>query len=109
MNGVEVLAKQQPILVNDLYIDPVGYQVKLGQREIELTVKEFELLSLFARNKGKVVRRSELLPFISTLGIVDEDRAINVMICRLRKKIESDPHHPKRLVSVRGLDYRLKE
>ena len=94
MNGVEVLAKQQPILVNDLYIDPVGYQVKL---------------SLFARNKGKVVRRSELLPFISTLGIVDEDRAINVMICRLRKKIESDPHHPKRLVSVRGLGYRLKE
>jgi len=109
MNGVEVLEKQQPILVNDLYIDPAGYQVKLGQREIELTVKEFELLSLFARNKGKVVRRSELLPFISTLGIVDEDRAINVMICRLRKKIESDPHHPKRLVSVRGLGYRLKE
>ena len=104
-----MLVKQQPILINDLYIDPVGYQVKLGQREIELTVKEFELLSLFALNKGKVVRRSELLPFISTLGIVDEDRAINVMICRLRKKIESDPHHPKRLVSVRGLGYRLKE
>ena len=109
MNGVEVLSKQQPILVNDLYIDPVGYQVKLGQREIELTMKEFELLSLFAQNKGKVVRRAELLPFISVLGIVDEDRAINVMICRLRKKIESDPHHPKRLVSVRGLGYRLRE
>jgi DNA-binding response OmpR family regulator len=44
MNGAEVLVKQQPILINDLYIDPVGYQVKLGQREIELTVKEFELL-----------------------------------------------------------------
>jgi two-component system, OmpR family, alkaline phosphatase synthesis response regulator PhoP len=109
MNGVEVLSKQQPILVNDLYIDPVGYQVKLGQREIELTVKEFEILSLFAQNKGKVVRRTELLPFISALGIVDEDRAINVMICRLRKKIETDPHHPKRLVSVRGLGYRLRE
>lgn len=109
MNGVEVLSKQQPILVNDLYIDPVGYQVKLGQREIELTLKEFEILSLFAQNKGKVVRRTELLPFVSALGIVDEDRAINVMICRLRKKIESDPHHPKRLVSVRGLGYRLRE
>ena len=109
MNGVEVLAKQQPILVNDLYIDPVGYQVKLGQREIELTVKEFEILCLFAQNKGKVVRRTELVPFISALGIVDEERAINVMICRLRKKIESDPHHPKRLVSVRGLGYRLRE
>jgi DNA-binding response OmpR family regulator len=109
MNGVEVLEKQQPMVVNDLYIDPAGYQVKLGQREIELTVKEFEILCLFAQNRGKVVRRAELLPFISSLGIVDEDRAINVMICRLRKKIESDPHHPKRLVSVRGLGYRLKE
>ena len=109
MNGVEVSTKLQPILVNDLYIDPVGYQMKLGQREIELTVKEFEILYLFAQNRGKVVRRNELLPFISPLGIVDEDRAINVMICRLRKKIESDPHHPKRLVSVRGLGYRLRE
>ena len=34
MNGVEALAEQQPILVNDLYIDPVGYQAKLGQREM---------------------------------------------------------------------------
>jgi DNA-binding response OmpR family regulator len=51
MNGVEALAEQQPILVNDLYIDPVGYQVKLGQREIELTMKEFELLYLFAQNR----------------------------------------------------------
>ena len=109
MNGVEVLTKLQPILVNDLYIDPVGYQVKLGQREIELTVKEFEILYLFAQNRGKVVRRNELLPFISPLGIVDEDRAINVMICRLRKKIESYPHHPKRLVSVKGPGYRLRE
>ena len=95
-------------MFNDLYIDPIGYQVKLGQREIDLTLKEFNLLYLFVSNRGKVVRRSELLPFISTSGMVDEDRAINVMICRLRKKIESDPHHPRRLVSVRGLGYRLK-
>ena len=58
---------------------------------------------LFAKNRGKVVRRNELLPFISPLGIVDEDRAINVMICRLRKKIQVRiQHHPKRLVSVEG-------
>ena len=109
MEGSHTPSKQQAFLLNDLYIDPIGYQVKLGQREIDLSLKEFDLLYFFAMNRGKVVRRSDLLQFISTQGDVDCDRAINVMICRLRKKIESNPRHPKRLVSVRGLGYRLKE
>jgi len=101
--------KRQAFLINGLYIDPIGYQVKVGQKEIDLTVKEFVLLYLFASNTGKVVRRSEMLQAISAPTMVDERRAMNVMICRLRKKIEDDPRHPKRLVSVRGLGYRLKE
>ena len=109
MEGSFTQLKQKAFLLNDLYIDPIGYQVRLGQREIDLTLKEFDLLYLFAVNRGKVIRRSELLQFISTQGMVDDDRAINVMMCRLRKKIESDPRHPRRLVSVRGLGYRLKE
>ena len=94
--------------MNDFYIDPVGYQVKLGKTEIDLTVKEFELLYLFISKKGMVVRRSEILQTISTSGQMDKDGAINVEICRLRKKIEVDPHRPRRLVSVRGIGYRLK-
>ena len=109
MEGSATLAKKQVFKFNDLYIDPIGYQVKLGQKEIELTLNEFNLLYLFASNRGKVVKRSELLQAISTPGVVNEDRTINVMICRLRKKIETDPHRPRRIVSVRGLGYRLKE
>ena len=109
MEGSAILAKKQVFKSNDLYIDPIGYQVKLGQKEIELTLNEFNLLYLFASNRGKVVKRSELLQAISTPGVVNEDSAINVMICRLRKKIETDPHRPRRIVSVRGLGYRLKE
>ena len=109
MDRTEQLLKQQAFLFNDLYIDPIGYQVRLGQKEIDLTLKEFKMLYLFVSNRGKVVKRSELIPYIASSSMVDERRAINVMICRLRKKIESDPHHPKRLVSVRGLGYRLKE
>ena len=101
--------KRQAFLIKDLYIDPIGYQVKVGQKEIDLTVKEFDLLYLFASNRGKVVRRTEMLQAISAPTMVDEHRAMNVMICRLRKKIEDDPRHPKRIVSVRGLGYRLKE
>ena len=55
----------RPILVNDLYIDPIGYQVKLGQREIELTVKEFEVLCLFVSNRreGSETCRASALHF----------------------------------------------
>ena len=109
MEGTGIPLKQEEIFSNDLYIDPVGYQVKMGETDIDLTVKEFDLLYLFAQNRGKVVKREEVLKVISTPGMLDEDGAINVMICRLRKKLESNPHRPRRLVSVRGLGYRLRE
>jgi DNA-binding response OmpR family regulator len=109
MEGLNTQLKQEELLLNDLYIDPVGYQVKMGKREIDLTVKEFDLLYLFALNRGKVVKRSEVLQVISTPDLIDEDGAINLMIYRLRKKLEDNPHRPRRLVSVRGLGYRLKE
>ena len=108
MYASDTLLKQEALIMNDFYIDPVGYQVKLGKTEIDLTVKEFELLYLFISKKGMVVRRSEILQTISTSGQMDKDGAINVEICRLRKKIEVDPHRPRRLVSVRGIGYRLK-
>ena len=109
MEGTDKGEKTQELLLNDLYIDPVGFQVKKGQTEIDLTVKEFDLLYLFVQNKGKVVKRADVLKVIATSNMLDEDGAINVMICRLRKKLEDNPHRPRRLVSVRGLGYKLKE
>jgi DNA-binding response OmpR family regulator len=109
MDVTDIRSKPEELLLNDLYIDPIGYQVKMGQTEIDLTVKEFELLYLFVQNRGKVVKRADVLKVISTPSMLDEDGAINVMICRLRKKLEDNPHRPRRLVSVRGLGYRLRE
>ena len=109
MNGSDTRLKQEVFLLNDLYVDPVGYQVKLGQVELDLTVKEFDLLYLLVRNRGKVVRRSEILKVVATGDSVDEAEAINVMICRLRKKIEVDPHRPKHIITVSGLGYKLRE
>jgi DNA-binding response OmpR family regulator len=108
MYASATMSKQQPLLMNDFYIDPIGYQVKMGKTEIDLTIKEFELMYLFVSKKGMVVRREEILHIISSSGQPNKNGAINVEICRLRKKIEADPHRPKRLVSVRGIGYRLK-
>jgi DNA-binding response OmpR family regulator len=108
MYDTEYRLQQKALLMKDFYIDPINYQVKMGKVEIDLTVKEFELLYLFVSKMGMVVRRSEILHTLSTSGQMNKDGAINVEICRLRKKIEADPHKPKRLVSIRGLGYRLK-
>ena len=102
-------AENEELVLNNLYLDPIGFQVKMGQKEIDLTVKEFNLLYLFARHVGKVVRRSEILQVILTPNMSDPDKSINIMICRLRKKLEVSPHRPRLLVLVKGLGYRLKE
>ena len=109
MNGPDLLLKQEAVLLNDLYIDPIGYQVKLGKTELDLTLKEFELLYLLVCNRGEVVRRSEILKVVATSGKVDQAKAINIMICRLRKKIEVNPHRPKRIITVSRLGYKLRE
>lgn len=109
MNGPDTLLKQEAVLLNDLYIDPIGYQVKLGKTELDLTLKEFELLYLLVCNRGKVVRRSEILKVVATGGKVTQAKAINIMICRLRKKIEVNPHRPKRIITVSRLGYKLRE
>ena len=109
MDDAERQLQEKVFSLDDLYIDPIGYQVRLGPKEIDLTVKEFDLIYLFVRNRGKVVKRAEILEVISTPGMIDKKGAINVLICRLRKKLEVDPHRPRWLVSVRGLGYRLKE
>jgi DNA-binding response OmpR family regulator len=109
MNGPDTLLKQEAVLLNGLYIDPIGYQVKLGKTELDLTLKEFELLYLLVCNRGEVVRRSEILKVVATGGKVDQAKAINIMICRLRKKIEVNPHRPKRIITVSRLGYKLRE
>ena len=109
MNGPDLLLKQEAVLLNDLYIDPIGYQVKLGKTELDLTLKEFELLYLLVCNRGKVVRRSEILKVVATGGKVDQAKAINIIICRRRKKIEVNPHRPKRIITVSRLGYKLRE
>ena len=98
----------RPITVNNLCIDPVGYRVRVGERDVALTLREFNLLLVLASRKGKVVSRQELIDRVWGDCHLDSDRTIDVHICRLRRKIEPDSLRPGRLVLVRGLGYKLE-
>ncbi|KEP70685.1 response regulator transcription factor [Thioclava sp. BHET1] len=82
-----------------------------GETPVRLTATEVQLMKIFASHAGDVVSRSELIEELGRdRAVSDEgggDRAIDVQITRLRRKIESDPREPRYLQTVRGLGYML--
>lgn len=76
---------------------------------VELTSREFDLLLRFAREPGRVFRRSELLDEVWGYGHDGYEHTVNTHINRLRRKIEADPSAPKHVVTVWGVGYRFQD
>ena len=76
-------------------------------REVELSLKEFELLYLLAGNRNRVFSRDTLLEKIWGYDYMGETRTIDVHIRNLRKKIERDPDNPEHIKTVRGIGYKF--
>jgi two-component system alkaline phosphatase synthesis response regulator PhoP len=93
----------------DLRIDLARHQVRVGDREVELTATEFELLATMARQPGRVFTRAQLLDAIHGVSFETFERAIDSHVKNLRHKIESDPRQPRRLLMVYGVGYKLSD
>jgi len=91
----------------DLSIDPWARRAGLSGEALTLTPKEFDLLHHFAANPGVVFSRIELLEDLWDFAFDGDPSTVTVHIRRLREKIEDDPSHPKRLVTVWGAGYRF--
>ena len=81
--------------------------VTVDGREVDLSLKEFELLYLLASNRNRVYSRDTLLEKIWGYDYMGETRTIDVHIRNLRKKIEQDPDHPEHVKTVRGVGYKF--
>jgi len=92
----------------DLEIDPARRRAAIGESVLNLTPKEFDLLAFLAENKGLVFRREQLLDKVWGYDYPGDTRTIDVHIRWLREKIETDPGKPKRLITVRGIGYKLE-
>jgi two-component system response regulator RegX3 len=88
-------------------LDLDAHQVRLDGRPVELRPKEFELLEALMRRKGKLATRESLLDEVWGLSYFGDTKTLDVHIKRLRHKLESDPSHPARIVTMRGLGYKL--
>jgi two-component system KDP operon response regulator KdpE len=93
--------------VGDLIVDYDRRRVLRGDEEIRLTPKEFDLLSLFARNQNRVLTHRVILKAIWGPNAVSQPEHLWVLVGQLRKKLEPDPAHPRYIVSEPWVGYRF--
>jgi two-component system OmpR family response regulator len=94
--------------LGDIEIDISRHAITRGGKILSLTPKEFDLLAFLARNKGLVFSRDQLLEKIWGYDYPGDTRTVDVHIRWLREKLEDNPAKPKRLVTVRGVGYKLE-
>jgi two-component system OmpR family response regulator len=100
-------AAEEPVLrVGDLELDPRTCRGRPGERDIELTPKEFALLEFLMRNQGQVVSRARLLANVWGYGFDPGTKVVDVYIRYLRQKVDEGESLPL-IHTVRGFGYRL--
>lgn len=90
-------------------IDLYSQKVYKNGKEIELTPREYQLMTLFIQNPGKLFSRNELLDRVWGPDFIGDLKIIDVNIRRLRKRIEEDPSRPQYIETVWGAGYRWNE
>ena len=103
-----VTSEPDPVLnFGELQIDLHNRTVRKQNEAIKLTVTEYNLLSLFAKNEGKVLTHQYLLREIWGPGYINQSQYLRVFIAQLRKKIEKDANRPEYIITESGIGYRF--
>jgi two-component system phosphate regulon response regulator OmpR len=88
-----------------LEIDPGSRSAKVEGRDAPMTSYQFDLLVALAERPGRVLSREQLMDLVKGEELEAFDRSIDVHISRIRAAIETDPKHPRRIITVRGTGY----
>ncbi|WP_455504735.1 winged helix-turn-helix domain-containing protein, partial [Clostridium sp.] len=103
-----VVEPESSVLVfGNLKADFEKREIHVKDKKLDLTLKEFELLEILIRNKGKILTRDTLLDKIWGYEYIGETRTVDVHIRYLRKKVEEDDKNPKLIETIRGVGYRF--
>jgi DNA-binding response OmpR family regulator len=100
--------KTQALKVLDIFLDRDTREVFAGERAVDLTPSEFDLLAALMSAPGRVFSRLDLLDVIQGIRYEGYERTIDTHIKNLRAKIETDPRNPKYIETVYGVGYRLR-
>jgi two-component system response regulator RegX3 len=94
--------------IGGLRLDLGLRQVVVDERLVYLTASQFKLLALLSEEPGRIVTRREILHRMWESSHVGDEHLCDVHVSNLRSKIERDPRHPERIVTIRGMGYKLQ-
>jgi two-component system, OmpR family, response regulator RegX3 len=100
---------QDVLEVGDVRLDAARHEVFVRGEPVPLPLKEFELLELLLANAGRVLTRDVLIDRIWGPNYFGDTKTLDVHVKRLRAKVEDDPSHPTRVVTIRGVGYRYEK
>jgi DNA-binding response OmpR family regulator len=101
------VSQPQPMAMRYLSLDPIARRVFKGDGELQLSAREFDLLSVLMKNAGRAMSREELIKQVWGDDWVGDPRTLDVHVRWLRLKIEEDPATPQYIQTVRGFGYRF--
>ncbi len=97
------------IRAGDVTLDVPRMKTLVGERAVELTATEFQLLATLARQPGRIFTRTQLLDAVRGVAFESYERAIDAHVKNLRRKLEPDPREPRYVLTVYGVGYRFAD
>ena len=100
-------ATETPLVCGNLRLDPATRQLYLNEKEVDLTPTESAIISHLMKNAGRVVTHSSLAESVWEDDYPDAANSLKVYIRRLREKLETDPAHPRIILTKTGVGYQM--
>jgi two-component system response regulator RegX3 len=107
--AVAVPSFDGPVEASGVRVDRARHEVHVDGALVELPPKEFELMAVLVEHAGRVLTRDHLIDDVWGPHYVGDTKTLDVHIRRLRTRVETDPHDPTRILTVRGVGYRLAD
>ena len=102
-------AGRETIRAADLTLDVPRLRATVGDRDVELTPTEFELLATLARQPGRIFTRGQLLDAVHGVAFESYERAIDAHVKNIRRKIEPNPRQPRYILTVYSVGYKFAD
>lgn len=100
-------AENKSVKIGKLEVDFNGYKATSGNKDVQMSHKEFEILHFLWKKRNTTVSRDDLLTEIWGYDETPTTRTVDNFILKLRQKIETDPNHPKIILTVHGVGYKM--
>ncbi|WP_251861187.1 response regulator transcription factor [Clostridium sp. Marseille-Q2269] len=107
LNGSNTNENKDVVTIEDVTINVANHEVKMGDKEIKLTPREFDILELLARNRGVVFSIEKIYESVWKEEFLDSNNTVMVHIRKLREKLEQNPRDPRYIKTVWGVGYKV--